>query len=355
MKRRTLWMALAGAVGTMLAVGGPACADIVHLKSGRKIEGRVTVDGDRLVIEMAFGSITISRDRVERVEARRSDLDEYERRLKALPDDATAAETLFELGEWCVTRGLPRRAELCYQKAVRIDPDHEGARTALGYVRHEGRWLTYDQMMAATGHLKHQGKWVTAEEKAELERLEVERLAERERKLDREAERAVRQATAERLRAERDKLEAERVLLEAERRKLLQEGHTLEALQWRARFGWPIAPVILVPRHRHHEPEDDKSKDDDKKEDAEPKTKLPERHEQENEPAHLPPLSPPLRRKPFSPAPRAKLPDPQWLRPALPLVRRQGVYLPAPPRKWLSPIERQLEDDAKEEQQQQQP
>lgn len=52
----------------LLLIGVGVHADIVHLRSGGKIEGRVTDKGDALEVETATGKITIGKDQVERIE-----------------------------------------------------------------------------------------------------------------------------------------------------------------------------------------------------------------------------------------------------------------------------------------------
>jgi Tfp pilus assembly protein PilF len=55
-------------IGTLLLLAGLAFGDIVHLKSGGKIEGKVTDKGDTLEIENVNGKVTVEKDLVERVE-----------------------------------------------------------------------------------------------------------------------------------------------------------------------------------------------------------------------------------------------------------------------------------------------
>jgi Flp pilus assembly protein TadD len=58
---------------TVLAVvllGAAAAADVVHLKDGRKIEGKVTDLGDKIRIERSFGSMTIDKTEVDRIEVK---------------------------------------------------------------------------------------------------------------------------------------------------------------------------------------------------------------------------------------------------------------------------------------------
>lgn len=49
-------------------LAGSARADVVHLRSGGRIEGKVTDKGDTLEIENANGKITVEKDLVERIE-----------------------------------------------------------------------------------------------------------------------------------------------------------------------------------------------------------------------------------------------------------------------------------------------
>lgn len=50
--------------------------------------------------------------------------------LKVSPRDA---DGFYQLGKWCEGQGLPDKAALAYEQAIRIDPDHALARAALGY------------------------------------------------------------------------------------------------------------------------------------------------------------------------------------------------------------------------------
>lgn len=51
-----------------LLLCGLAFGDVVHLRNGGKIEGRVTEKGDKLEIETANGKVTVEKDLVERIE-----------------------------------------------------------------------------------------------------------------------------------------------------------------------------------------------------------------------------------------------------------------------------------------------
>src|SRR5262245_14577882 len=52
----------------LLLLGGVAFGDIVHLRNGGKIEGKVTDKGDQLEVETANGKVTVEKDLIERIE-----------------------------------------------------------------------------------------------------------------------------------------------------------------------------------------------------------------------------------------------------------------------------------------------
>ena len=53
----------------------------------------------------------------------------------------------MRLAEWARGAGLDEQAEHELRAVLRLDADHAGARRALGYVRHDGTWVTREQRM----------------------------------------------------------------------------------------------------------------------------------------------------------------------------------------------------------------
>src|SRR5436190_1072489 len=53
---------------TLLLLSGLAFGDVVHLRNGGKIEGKVTDKGDRIEVETANGKVTVEKDLIERIE-----------------------------------------------------------------------------------------------------------------------------------------------------------------------------------------------------------------------------------------------------------------------------------------------
>ncbi len=86
-----------------------------------------------------------------------------ERAAKLSTDDANGH---YVLGLWCSKSGLDAEARLEFEKVVALNADHEGARHALGYVRHQNRWLSHGEAMRAKGFVRHEGTWLLKEEVA---------------------------------------------------------------------------------------------------------------------------------------------------------------------------------------------
>ncbi len=55
-------------LATLLLLAAPAFADIVHLRNGGKIEGRVSDKDGKVVVETANGTVSVNREDVERIE-----------------------------------------------------------------------------------------------------------------------------------------------------------------------------------------------------------------------------------------------------------------------------------------------
>lgn len=166
---------LAAAAGCWLAAdSSPARADVIELRGGGQIQGKVIPDPkskDRVQILLMQGRhpLSFQKDRVIRVVPKASPLDDYVvKRAKA----AATAEAQYQLGYWCEQNRLSDLAKLHYEQALAYDPDFEEAHLKLGHTRVDGSWLTRDDLSAAQGLVKYKGRWVTAEEKSKREDAE---------------------------------------------------------------------------------------------------------------------------------------------------------------------------------------
>ncbi len=179
----------------LFVFSSPLLADVIHLKNGGRIEGRVEDRGDSIVVTHRFGSVTVARSDIVRIEKKETLKDLYAAKRKSI--DPTDPDQLVELGEWCREKGWASQAAKEWKAALALDPDHQGAHRALGHVFFEGAWRTEREIMERRGFVFVEGKWLTrreAEEALTRKQREQVRRAEvkRQRALQRRLNRAFR-------------------------------------------------------------------------------------------------------------------------------------------------------------------
>jgi hypothetical protein len=147
------------------------------MKDGRRIEGALVKEvAGVLTVKTAIGEITLSRGDISEIITKLTAAQDYEARMKA----AVSAEDFFQAGEFALGKRMKREAARAWNKAIEVDPDHLGARTALGFVLHKGEWMTPEQReqrikaeeeaeMSARGLVRFQDRWVTPEDKLKLD------------------------------------------------------------------------------------------------------------------------------------------------------------------------------------------
>ena len=157
----------------VLAAVHTAMADEVVLKNGSKLEGAVTEVGNKVVIDVGSGTITVNRSDVVSISRPTDLIREFDYRMESVrPDDA---DSYYQVYLWAKTQeGLKSRSEKLLRKILEIDPNHEPSRKALGYVNYKGAWLTQEELKAALGLVRYDGNWVTAETAEKLKRLDQE-------------------------------------------------------------------------------------------------------------------------------------------------------------------------------------
>lgn len=98
------WWLILGAV--LYLITGQVDADVLHLKSGQTLEGKVVNETDKAVtLEVQSGSLTIPRDLIERIERKKSRLAIYAEKL-AMAKTSADFEALVE---WCTAQSLDTR------------------------------------------------------------------------------------------------------------------------------------------------------------------------------------------------------------------------------------------------------
>lgn len=166
----------------LFAAALPLSADVVVLKNGSRFEGQVTEASDRVQIRMDSGNMSFPRESVSAVERKASPLDLLSEKRAAL--DAGDIEGHYGLARWAKREGLTVAATEEFETVVALDPDHAGAREALGYRLVDGQWMTETEWHAARGEVREGGAWVKPQEKAVRdESLELDALREEVRQL----------------------------------------------------------------------------------------------------------------------------------------------------------------------------
>lgn len=154
-----------------------AGADVVLLKHGAKLEGRIVKRTESSVeIDIGAGSLTLPMSSVDRIEMGRAPLDDYEDRAAEL--GARDREGWLELARWASGKGLGTQSLEAYERVLEIDANDPEANRALGRVAVEGVWMTPEQAYRARGYVNFEGQWMTpAEQESILRSREAEATA----------------------------------------------------------------------------------------------------------------------------------------------------------------------------------
>jgi hypothetical protein len=199
-KRTVKPLLLVLALGLSLGLG--AAADELVLKNGAAFTGVVREEGEKVVMVLDIGTMTFPRSEVRSIRKTDDPLKEVEQKLQSAKD----AKGYYEVALWAREKGLDTRANELFRKVISLDPDHEGARKALGFQKIDGKWLEGDELMMARGFLKVSGRW--------LPKDTVEKMLENDKQLQIENDRRV---TAERIAGLQHDLESAKLQLERER------------------------------------------------------------------------------------------------------------------------------------------
>jgi hypothetical protein len=159
-----------GVAAGLLALGSAASlrADVVQLRNGSTLEGSVREDGTRVWVDVGSGEIAVDRSDIRSISRPEAATQEFDRRLGALrPDDV---EGMHQLALWARQNGLLSRSERLERSVLERNPNHEGARSALGYMSYKGAWLTADEYKAVIGLARYGGEWMSSDAAERLRR-----------------------------------------------------------------------------------------------------------------------------------------------------------------------------------------
>lgn len=134
------WTLHVGAIAVFLLFASPPLrADLITTKAGKTFECEVVEDlGKALRLHTRIGVIDLKKKEIAKHVKKESPWAEYRRRRKHCEN---TAEAHYQLAMWCDQHDLgPERSDEL-DHALKLDPNHEATRKALGYVRNDkGDW-----------------------------------------------------------------------------------------------------------------------------------------------------------------------------------------------------------------------
>ncbi|HUE70343.1 MAG TPA: HEAT repeat domain-containing protein [Pirellulaceae bacterium] len=169
-----LLLAIVAAALTTLALPHAAAADVVVLKTGGRIEGKVAnpdrarTDPVSIVassgLKLVFGAAQVK----QVIDGRKNDLlQEYQ---DLLPTIANTVEGHFDMAAWCLEAGLGVQRKFHLEEVIRLDPDHEDARRMLGHTRIDDEWMRPGEWEKKRGLVYFQSQWRLPQEVEVLKR-----------------------------------------------------------------------------------------------------------------------------------------------------------------------------------------
>ncbi len=135
--------------------------EVFVLTTGGAIEG-VWLNKDQsprkdyAVQVMAGGRVLLDKSQVADVIVKTDGQLWYDKVLPRMPDTLAGH---WQMSEECQKRKLTVDREFHLNEVLRFDPNHEGARHALGYSRVDGKWARQEDIMAKRGYVRFQNKW----------------------------------------------------------------------------------------------------------------------------------------------------------------------------------------------------
>lgn len=150
-----------GCGGLLLAVCASARADLFLLDNGGRVDGKLLNPDESprvayVIAPREGGRLVLQADAVERLVVKSEIETLYEAALPLVED---TADGHWDMAKKCESQGLKEQQEFHLEQVIRLNPDHDPARRALGYSRVAGHWRRPDEYMAEQGFVRHRGAW----------------------------------------------------------------------------------------------------------------------------------------------------------------------------------------------------
>ncbi len=157
-----------------------ARADVVHLKDGKKVEGKILKDTPAgIELETKFGKLMIERTKIDRIETKRLPPEEFKARLREAGNDENK---LWEVAQYAKEQHLKDDYETALLRIVDANPKHKDAHEALGHVYFNGEWYppdvaerekaAYEKKMIESGKVFYDGTWMNPDSAKRLQGYE---------------------------------------------------------------------------------------------------------------------------------------------------------------------------------------
>lgn len=175
---RAYWVAACGALALLLSTASQASAEIFQLYNKGRIEGeRIGTEQKNgktlIVIKAESGAIIrLSAEKIEK-EVKKPEAELwYEAWLPKMSD---TVEGHLTMARECKERGLNFEQNHHLLQVIRLDPDNETARRALGFGKIDDKWVRPDIYRQQNGYVRYKEKWWVPQDLAiEREKEELE-------------------------------------------------------------------------------------------------------------------------------------------------------------------------------------
>jgi hypothetical protein len=158
------WLSILLSSFVALAAATSVRADLVELKNGGRLFGDIANASDKSaknydIVTDGGGKMSIPRSQVARILSQTPLQDEYHRQARTL---ANTVEAHWQLALWCKEQKLGGEYRDELNAILKIDPNFEPARLALGHHKLSGGWQSREEVMASRGLVLHEGKYTTS-------------------------------------------------------------------------------------------------------------------------------------------------------------------------------------------------
>jgi HEAT repeat protein len=147
--------------GCCAACPASARSEVFLLKNGGRLEAEQLnaqrKPADPYLVRTEVGvRLALAPSLVQRVVVKTDVQKQYDELVVAV---ANTAEGHWQMAEWCKEAGLLDERKRHLTQVVTLEPDHEEARAALGYLLVGSRWMTQEEFFTSRGYVRSGGAW----------------------------------------------------------------------------------------------------------------------------------------------------------------------------------------------------